>query len=109
MAEPVTRQTRYVPAAPPPQVPTSSIPIVPTKAIHLRLDPETVRFLALARLESGATVETLIEAVLTVFRGSTPAEQQMVYKIARDLAERRKQQGLSKRRHTYREQDDMIL
>jgi len=96
MVEPINRQTRYQPlvAAPVEAVETPKV----TKAIHLRLDPVVVKCLALAKIESGATVETIVEALLIQFQKATSEERALIYTLACEMAEQRKKQGLAKRK-----------
>jgi len=66
MVESINRQTRYLPVIVEPMTKVEAPKV--TKGIHLRLDPASVKYLALAKVESGATVETIIEALIIQFQ-----------------------------------------
>ncbi len=102
MTDPLHRQTCYTPSAPVPPPVTVSAP-EQIKGVHLRLEAQSAKALAMARIESEATAETVIEALLIHLESLPPQQKQAVYRTARQLAQQRKDQGLQKRRRTYAE------
>ncbi|WP_218081847.1 hypothetical protein [Anthocerotibacter panamensis] len=100
----ISRQTHYVPSVSAPVwLGTLGEERSPekTKGIHLRLEAQSAKFLALARIESEATAETLVEALLQWLQTAPAHEKQAIYQMASTLAQQRKNQGLSKRKQNY--------
>jgi len=98
------RQTHYSPSSSRPEWQPLPPPVGETRAVHLRLTAANAHFLALARVESEATAETLIEALLEMLQAASPETRQAIYQRARRLATTRKNQGLEKRKKTYQGQ-----
>ncbi len=97
------RTTCYVPSTPPPAWDAVSPSPEMLRAIHLRLNTTAAHHLALARVESGATAETLVESLLHWLEQAEEPQRQAIYQQARIWAEQRKNQGLRKRKRTYQQ------